>query len=76
MLTAYKKHSGQYFTPWNIAQLMAQMTIQDGAQEITDRLRQAQRIASERGDANSHLLAATILAGLAVPEGRSYTPTS
>ena len=73
MLTAYKKHSGQYFTPWNIAQLMAQMTIQDGAQEITDRLRQAQRAASARDDANSHLLAATILAGLAVPEERSYT---
>ena len=72
MLTAYKKHSGQYFTPWNIAQLMAQMTIQDGAQEITDRLRQAQRIATERDDANSHLLAATILAGLAVPEGGNY----
>ncbi len=46
MLTAYKKHSGQYFTPWNIAQLMAQMTIQDGAQEIMDRLRQAQHVAS------------------------------
>jgi 2-polyprenyl-3-methyl-5-hydroxy-6-metoxy-1,4-benzoquinol methylase len=72
MLTAYKKHSGQYFTPWNIAEMMARMTIRDGAQEITDRLRQAQRIATERckrsGDANSHLLSATILAGLAVPD--------
>ena len=68
MLTAYKEHSGQYFTPWEIAQLMAQMMIPNGAQEITDRLRQAQRAASVRGDANSHLLAATILAGLAVPE--------
>jgi hypothetical protein len=75
MLTAYKKHSGQYFTPWNIAQLMAQMTIQDGAQEITDRLRQAQRIATERDDANSHLLAATILAGLAVPEEQTVGRT-
>ena len=52
---------------------MAQMTIQDGAQEITDRLRQAQRIATERDDANSHLLAATILAGLAVPEDEART---
>jgi hypothetical protein len=73
MLTAYKKHSGQYFTPWEIAQLMAQMMIPDGAQEIADQLRQAQRIASARGDANSHLLTATILAGLAVPEDQART---
>ena len=48
--------------------MMARMMIQDGAEEITDRLRQAQRIATARGDANSHLLAATILAGLCVPK--------
>ena len=48
MLTAYKKHSGQYFTPWEVAQLMAQMMIPNGTQEINDRLRQAQRIANER----------------------------
>jgi hypothetical protein len=68
MLSAYKKHSGQYFTPWDVAELMARMTIRDGAQEINDRLRQAQHTASARGDANSHLLAATILASLAVRE--------
>jgi hypothetical protein len=73
MLTAYKKHSGQYFTPWEVAQLMAQMMIPNGAQEINDRLRQAQRIAGARDDANSHLLAATILAGLAVPEEQTQS---
>ena len=52
---------------------MARMMIPDGAQEITDRLRQAQRIATARDDANSHLLAATILAGLAVPEDETRT---
>ena len=51
---------------------MAQMTIPDGAQEITDRLRQAQQRATARDDANSHLLAATILTGLVVPEDEAH----
>jgi hypothetical protein len=74
MLTSAKEHAGQFFTPWSIAELMAQMTIQDGAEEINDRLRQAHRAASARDGANSHVLTATILAGLAVPadEARAY----
>jgi hypothetical protein len=68
MQTSAKEHAGQFFTPWSIAALMAQMTIPDGAQEIADRLRQAQRTASARDDANAHLLTATLFAGLALPE--------
>ena len=68
METAYKKHSGQFFTPWDVAELMARMTIPDGAELVNERLRQARARASAREDLNSHLLAATILAGIVVPE--------
>jgi hypothetical protein len=68
MLTSANPHSGQFFTPWDVAEMMARMTIADGAQEIADRLRQARQRASARADANSHLLAATILAGFAMPQ--------
>ena len=72
MQTSAKEHAGQFFTPWDVAETMARMTIFDGAQEITDRLRQAQQRASARNDANAHLLTATILTGLVVPEDEAH----
>lgn len=67
MQTSAKEHAGQFFTPWSIAALMAQMTIPDGAQEIADRLRQAQQRASARKDANACLLDAALIVSLALP---------
>jgi hypothetical protein len=73
METAAKEHAGQFFTPWCIAETMARITIQNGAEEINNRLRQAQRRASRRNDINAHLLTATLLAGLCVPKEETTT---
>jgi hypothetical protein len=63
MLTAANPHSGQFFTPWELAETMAKMLISDPQPEITDRLRQAFERARARNDAKTHLLTATVLAG-------------
>lgn len=33
--------AGQFFTPWNVAVMMAEMTVQDGAREVFDRIKEA-----------------------------------
>lgn len=71
MQTAYNPHSGQFFTPWNVAEMMARMTILDGEATVNEHLRKAKDAALARNNANSHLLTATILAGLVVPEDRA-----
>ena len=61
-------HSGQFFTPWHVAAMMAQVTVQDGEAEVFDRVRQAARAACRREDLNAHVLSAAILAGAAIPD--------
>lgn len=70
MELAANPHAGQFFTPWPVASMMAQVTIDAGGAEVLDRLRQAHERAAAREDANAALLAATVLAGLAIPDDR------
>lgn len=61
--------TGQFFTPWSIAKLMANMTIADGAGEVTGRLRQAlDRALVEADEPTRSFLAACVLTGAAIPQ--------
>ncbi len=51
---------GQFFTPWNIAQCMAQMTILDGEQQVHERIKAAIE--------QSPVASAMLLAGLAITD--------
>lgn len=65
-------HIGQFFTPWSIAKVMANMTIPDGTGEVQDRLRKAlDRALVESEELVRGLLTAAILAGSAIPDGNS-----
>ncbi len=67
---SYKQGSGQYFTPWPIAEMMSQITMagMDGpdiTQEVIDRLNAAGRaVLADDSDPLQALLMATTLAGL------------
>lgn len=68
--TAYKPHSAQYFTPWSIAYMMAQMTMStdDLYREVSQRLRAAFDKAIAQDDAQAILLQATTLVATGAPE--------
>lgn len=64
---SYKPGSGQYFTPWPVAEMMAQITMADGGivQDVIERLNAAGRaVLADDNDPNQALLMATTLAGL------------
>ncbi len=56
------KWAAQYWTPWNVALLMARMTIPDGARDVHDRLKQALT------HPDNVLGVAVLLASLVIPE--------
>ncbi len=41
MLNVQSNHSGQYFTPWSVAKMMAYSTIGDGLAEVNERIKAA-----------------------------------
>ena len=53
------KYTAQYFTPWNVARLMARMTIIDGQEQILHRLQDA----AERGAREDPAIEALLLSG-------------
>ena len=57
------KWSAQYWTPWNVALLMANLSIPNGDREVHDRLKQALT------HPDNALGAAVLLASLVIPEG-------
>lgn len=65
---SYKPGSGQYFTPWNVAEMMARMTTGDGADiesEVMRRLNAAGRaVLADDSDPRQPLMMATMLTGL------------
>ena len=56
--------AGQFFTPFPVAQMMAQMTASNVAEEVHGRLRDA--------ISKSPMASAMLLAGLALPEGAGF----
>ena len=68
MLTSANEHAGQFFTPWSVADLMAQMTIGDGFAQVTGTLKAALAKATTNGGADSVMLEVAILLSAALPD--------
>ena len=70
MLTSANEHAGQFFTPWSVADMMAQMTIGDGFAQVTERAqgRPCQSHHERRRRLSQALLEVAIMLSAALPD--------
>lgn len=72
MATSYKPGSGQYFTPWNVANLMAQMLGGIEEQVIANLVAAGRAVLADESDPYHHFLSAATLAGM-ILDGDGFT---
>jgi hypothetical protein len=65
--------AGQFFTPWHVAVMMAQMSVQDGAREVFDRIKEAVERLREADPVMAIYADSLILTAFALGQGENPT---